>query len=442
MIKAKYLLLRGLKHPVGQNALALYGVQAARYILPLITIPYLARILGPSGFGLVVFSQSFAVWLTLILDYGFNLSATRDIARNQGNREQICTTVTGVLSAKLLLLVITGIVALISGLTVPMFRENIEYLFWAWVFAVGLGLSPLWYFQGVERMRLTALLDLAARVVATGGIFLLVNSASEGWKVLAFQASASLLVSGIALWWMYKETRWCMPRPQIALSVLRSGWNMFLYRGTVSLYTTANIFILGLFVSPALVGLYGGAEKISRAMISLTQPISQSLFPTMNHLIIHSPSRAGRLVRLNIVLMSAFGVGTAIILFVYAPFVVRILLGSGFEQSVPILRILSLMIPSVAIAGVLGMQWMLPLGLDREFNTIAIFAGLFSLIAAFNVAPRLGIAGIAWTLVISETLVTVSMFGVLKWQRLDPTNYLKSLDPQTKIPLETANKTS
>lgn len=76
-----------LRHPVVKNALSLLTVQIAKYILPLVSIPYLARILGPQEWGLVIFAQVSAQWFEMILDYGFNLSATREIARNRDNQQ-------------------------------------------------------------------------------------------------------------------------------------------------------------------------------------------------------------------------------------------------------------------------------------------------------------------------------------------------------------------
>jgi hypothetical protein len=94
---AQKFLSRVLKHPVAQNALSLFTVQVARYILPIITIPYLARILGPEALGLVVFTQVSAQWFEMLLDYGFNLSATREVARQQDSQEQIAEIVSNVI---------------------------------------------------------------------------------------------------------------------------------------------------------------------------------------------------------------------------------------------------------------------------------------------------------------------------------------------------------
>src|ERR1051326_2269228 len=96
---------RYLRHPVVQNALALYSVQFAEYALPLITVPYLARVLQPAGWGMVVYAQNFSVWLVLVLEYGFSFSATREIARHRDDPKKQADVAAGVIGANALLLV-------------------------------------------------------------------------------------------------------------------------------------------------------------------------------------------------------------------------------------------------------------------------------------------------------------------------------------------------
>ena len=146
----------------------------------------------------------------------------------------------------------------------------------------------------------------------------------------------------------------------------------------VSLYTTANALILGAVASPLSVGYDSGAERIARGVINLINPVSQSLFPRLSRLIVTEQRKAIMLVRLSLAMMAAFGLIVGLTLFAGAPLIVRILLGRGYEAAVLPLRILSLLVPSVALSNVLGMQWMLPLGMDKEFNRIIISAGVIN----------------------------------------------------------------
>jgi polysaccharide transporter, PST family len=412
-----------LAHTLFQNAISLYGVQAASYIVPLLTIPYLARVLGATGWGLVAFAQAFGSWVALIGEYGFSLSGTREIARCRDEPDRMTEIVAGVLGAKALLAAASIVAAIAAFWLVPIFRENPRLLLASMVWASAQVFNMIWVFQGLENMRFVAILDISAKLVATVLVFLVVHRPEDGWRVLVVQGLGFGLSSVVCMWMVYRKVPFCMPNQRSVSAALRMGWSMFLFRSSVSLYTTANAFILGLFVSPQLVGYYAGAEKISRGFLGLLNPINQTLYPRLSHLMRRAQNRAAHLAQIAAALMGAGSIALAVIIFSMAPVLVRVILGNGFQPAVPIVRILSLLVPLVACGNVLGIQWMLPLGLDRAFNRIILAAGFINLFLALILAPRFKDTGMAWAVVIAETFVSASMYLFLRSRKLDPLNY-------------------
>jgi polysaccharide transporter, PST family len=410
-------------HTLFQNAISLYGVQAASYIVPLVTIPYLARVLGATGWGLVAFAQAFGSWVALIGEYGFSLSGTREIARYRDEPDRMTEIVAGVLGAKALLAAASIVAAIAAFWLVPIFRENPRLLLASMVWASAQVFNMIWVFQGLENMRFVALLDISAKLVATVLVFLVVHRPEDGWRVLVVQGLGFGLSSVVCIWMVYRKVLFRLPNKRSVSSALRMGWSMFLFRSSVSLYTTANAFILGLFVSPQLVGYYAGAEKISRGFLGLLNPINQTLYPRLSHLMRRAQNRAAHLTQIAAALMGAGSIALAVIIFSTAPVLVRVILGNGFQPAVPIVRILSLLVPLVACGNVLGIQWMLPLGLDRAFNRIILTAGFINLFLALILAPRFKDTGMAWAVVIAETFVSASMYVFLRSRKLDPLNY-------------------
>ncbi|NJR17582.1 MAG: flippase [Calothrix sp. CSU_2_0] len=407
------IFTRILKHPVTQNALSLFTVQIARYILPLITIPYLARVLGPDNWGLVIFSQASAHSLVVILDYGFNFSATREIARHQDNPEKIPEIVAGVIGALSLLIVGSGLVVSSMYLTIPIFKTHPDYLIWAWLIAIAQGTAPIWYFLGNERMQIPATVDLITCTFASMSNFILIKTPDEGWKVLAAQAIAGLFAAGVMLIRMYSEISWRVPSIGSAFTALRMGWSMFFFQGSVSLYTTANTLILGMIVPASEVAFYGAAERISKTGVSFLLPITQTMFPRISNLLANDLKKAARFARLSLLFM---GIGSSILaltLAMLAPIIVHILLGEKFEAVIPLLRVMLILTPLLALSNVLGVQWMLPLGLDRHFNIINISAGLINLILALFLSHRFGSMGMVWTVILSQVFAVTTMYIVL-----------------------------
>ena len=133
-------------HRLVQNALALYAAQFATFLLPLVTVPYLARVLGPDTWGLVVFAQAFGLYANLIVDYGYLLSATRDVARHRDSIERLTEILSGVLGAKLLLAFLCVCLAGLAQIVVPALQGKGIFLWMGIFWGIGLALNPLWFF--------------------------------------------------------------------------------------------------------------------------------------------------------------------------------------------------------------------------------------------------------------------------------------------------------
>lgn len=412
-----------LRHTLVHNILALYGVQFANYLFPLLLVPYLARVLGPEGWGLLAFTQAFAGYLGLLVEYGFGLSATREAAQSRNSLRRRAELLAEVLGAKGVLSLLALGVALGVGSQILAFREHPEVL-WAGVFwALATAYSPVWYFQGLERMRLVAGVEVGAKASVLIFIFLMVKGPGDVWKVLALQGGASSLASLVALYLAYREVPFLLPEFPGVLRALRTGWSMFFFRSAVSLYTLGNTFILGLFAPPQVVGYYAGAEKISKAFLGLFTPFSQALYPRISHLVRHTPIEAARLARMGLWALGLGGLTLGTVVWLLAPLLVRVFLGEGYEPAVAVVRILVPLIPLIALSNVLGIQWMLPLGMDRPFNAIIVGAGFLNLTIAVFLAPHLQHVGMALAVVISELWVTLGMWFYLRKRRKDPFSF-------------------
>jgi PST family polysaccharide transporter len=411
---------RYLRHPVVQNALALYSVQFAEYLLPMITIPYLARVLQPAGWGTVVYAQNFSGWMILVLEYGFGFSATREIARRRDDPAHHAEVARGVVGANILLLLPAVLIALVARFTVPEFRANPVYLWLALAIAATQGIRPFWYFQGIEKMKFPAWLNVLGRAVTAGGIFVFVKSPAHGWRVLALQAGMGAIVTAVIAVKMYQVISFRRPAFEQAIAAFRAGWTIFLSRSAVSLYTMANTFILGLFVASAGVAYYGGAERIVLAVVGLMTPVTQALYPRMIHLAAHDREKASDAIRKGLLFFGIAGLLIGAALIAAAPWVIRILLGASYRPAIGVLRVAALIVPFVGVSNILGMQWMLPFGMDRAFNRIVVSAGVLNIILAVVLSPRFGPAGTAWSVVAAQAFVAVSMYIALLRSRRQP----------------------
>jgi polysaccharide transporter, PST family len=174
-------------------------------------------------------------------------------------------------------------------------------------------------------------------------------------------------------------------------------------------------------VAPAqFVGFYAGAERIIKALQTMAEPISQAMFPQSSSMADQDRSKLARIVTATSVAMTAAGLIGAILLYALAPLIIRIMLGPGYDPAVDVLRILAILLPVMGISMPLVMQWMIPLGMDRQLMWIAIGAGVFHIPLAIFLASRFQHVGVASAYAITEVGHTIALLVMLQTRRLIP----------------------
>jgi len=391
------------------NFSALAGGHALGLIVPLLTVPYLARVLRPEGWAPVLVAQALAAWLSLLLDYGFDLSATRAIAQARGGLRDIGGIVWRVQYAKLSLVPLAVVLMLIAYVFIPTLHEARRLMLFTCAFGIVRGLNPLWFFQGLEQMRGAVFTDVAGKVLAALSVFVFVHERSDAWKVLALQALFATLSCGwltLRLLRLVPATPWSLAS---AMTELRQSWPLFVFRASSTLYMQANTIILSVFSSPLAVAAYGGAERIVRAAINLLEPVTRLLLPRISYLTTSNPSAAAKLIQRCLLIL---GVGSALAgaaISLGAPLLVRLLLGDGYDAAVPVLRWLALLLPIITIATVLGTFWALPYKRDKLVLGATIAAGITNLSLAALLVPRMEALGMASAVVSAEAVVGVTL---------------------------------
>jgi PST family polysaccharide transporter len=402
------LYKRFLPALVVKNAAALYGVQAGRKIIPLASIPYLARVLGPEGWGEVAFVTALAELIVIMIEFGFNLSATRSVARYRDEPFERGKIIMGVLSAQAILAVIGVTAALIASRFIPLLRDHGALLSAGIAYAIAQGFVPLWYFQGMERIRLAAVIEVGAKTAALGALFIFVKSPEHAWRALAIQALSPAVAVVIGLRLACAGIT-CRPQWSLVTAVLKEGWHMFIFRSSESIYGVANAFLLGLYSPAVIVGYFGAAEKISKATAGLVNPIRESLYPRISNLIHRDRVEARRLATIGGALMMGAGFLLSVCLFVFAETIIAFLMGGRFEPAVLVLKILSPLPLLLGTTFSCGQLWLLPLRRDRTVLRIGFIAAAVNLICSFTLGPRWGHVGMATSVLISESVVASSL---------------------------------
>jgi polysaccharide transporter, PST family len=321
----------------------------------------------------------------------------------------------GVQSAKAFLIPAATILMLLAFLAVPLLRQSPVLCAWTLGFAVLRGLNPLWFFQGVERVKAAVAVETTARTAAAVGVFFVVRAPADAWRVVALQtvfAGVSLVVLTV---WLHRRVPLRVPRFAAAVRTLREVWRIAACRGSAGIYVQANALILSALASPASVAFFGGAERIIRAAISLMQPLTQAFLPRVSYLQVADPLAARRMVTRTLLGMGLLGMAMGTTAFVGAPLLVRILLGPGYDAAIPVLRALAALPPLIAVNTVFGIYWALPFGHDRAYFTAILSAGAANVALAPLLVARFGAVGMAMSAVTAEVVV-LARLGPLYWR--------------------------
>ncbi len=271
------------KKNLASNFFSLSALQAVNMILPLITLPYLVRVLGVEKFGLVNFALSIIMYFTILVSFGFGLSATREISINRDNPKKISEIFCAVMLIKISLLLISLATISILISTVETFRSNAFLYFATFGVVIGDVIFPTWFFQGMEKMKYITYVNVISKVLFTVLIFVFIKETSDYIYVPVLNSLGIILGGSYALWLVFKlfNVKIIYPKKAIILEQFRGSFQFFLSRvannGSRYFATT----VIGIYFGNVVVGYYSMAEKLFYAFMSLGSVVSQTIYPYM-----------------------------------------------------------------------------------------------------------------------------------------------------------------
>lgn len=202
---------RALSGAIARNALSLYSIRFANYILPLIIVPYLVRVLGHEEFGLLGFAQGLVAYFGVVVDYGFDWSATRMISVRRQDFNAVSRTAMGVWGAKFSLLLLSVCALLPVTFFVPKVRAAALVVWVIFASLAGRALFPSWLYQGLEKMTGIAAINISVRSAGLVALILFVKQPKDLLVCAAILTFQSLLVGFLGVAWQSEGLRFDWP---------------------------------------------------------------------------------------------------------------------------------------------------------------------------------------------------------------------------------------
>jgi PST family polysaccharide transporter len=390
-----------------RNVGALFGWQVAQYVVPLITLPFLARTLGLSAFGELSVVTSLTAYLLILTEWGFALTATQQVAKCQADPDELGRVFWDTILAKTLVAVPATFVA--AGLVwlLPQTRGMTTLFLYSSVQVLANVATVNWFLQGTEDMVGFTGAALAGRLVTIPLVFWVVRGPQDVTMVVGIQSCGAILTAVLSLVLVRRSVSLLSPTLSFrrALRQLTHGWDVFMSQAAATLYAQSNVIVISLICGNTQAGLYAGADKIRRAAQGMLSPISTALYPRINNLAVRDENQALDLVRQATVVQLAMSAFLSVALFWGAPAIVYGLLGRGFGGAIPVVRILSCVPLLAAMSNAMAIQVMLAFGLKKEMSRAILFAGIANVVVLVPLAFRYGAIGGAFALLLAELCV-------------------------------------
>ena len=399
-----------------KNIVSLGVLQVANYLIPFLVLPIISRILGASLFGSVSYAQNIVTYLTLLINYGFEYSATRQISIAREDKAKTDAIFWSVIAAKGMLLILSF--AILAVLPFCMERVACDpklYIYTA-LANIGIVFFPTWYLQGVQQMDKMAWANFFTKLLGAVLVLSLVREASA-YRLYPLLMSASSILIGIgAMIYVIRHFGICRPvlSRQTLREVMQTGAPIFLTNVFVALYTTANMTILGMYAADDVIGYFSGAQRLIQALnMVVVMPVSMAVFPEISRRFAQSKAQGAKFLKQVLLLAGAAAAVVSLITFLCAPLMIRIMYGAGFAPSIELLKWLSPIPFLVMIATLLTVQGLYGMGLQRWAPWVGVILAVCCVGLNLWLLPLIGVKGVCISWIAAELLECLLVSSIL-----------------------------
>ena len=387
-----------------ENFAYLTLLQVAGYIFPLITLPYLARVIGVDSFGKIAFAVAIIGWFQTVSDWGFNYTATRDVAKNREDKDKVSQIFSNVLWARCILTLFSFILLIILIIFVPKFQEISLLLLITFLMIFGYILFLDWFFQAMEKMKYITILNLISKLIFTIAVFVFIKEKSD-YILQPLFVSLGFVVSGIiAMYYILVRWKIQLHKPKIKEIVLtiKSSTDVFINNLMPNLYNSFSTFLLGMFGGAVSTGKLDAGGKFIGLSQQFMSIITRTFYPYFSRKIDKHTLYA----KINIFL-SLF---ISVILFIFAPIIIKLFFTPEFYDAIIVLQIMSISVFFLSLCSIYGTNYMIIQGYEKQLRNITFICSIVGFALSFPLIYYFDYIGAAITVMFSRGILGLSIF--------------------------------
>ena len=381
---------------------ALY--QILRMLVPLVTTPYLSRVIGADGIGSYAYAVATAFYFMLFIKLGLANYGNRTIAFVRNDRYELSKTFWSVYATQFVLLCIFLGIYVFYGLAIA---EERFYAMLMLPYGASAGMDISWLFWGVEQFKTTAIRDMIIKIVSTALVFAFVRQKNDTWIYILI-ISISYFISQGLLWGMLREhVDWVRPKKRDVIKHIKPNLILFVPAVAVSLYKVMDKVMLGLLSTKVEVGYYQNSEQIQQLPVAFVDALGTVMLPRIAH-ICKTSKEADKInhyfrisVWVNMFLTTLLCFGVMAVSTEFVP----LFYGKGFDKCI---QVFDFLLPScifMSFASVIRTQYLIPKEKDKVYTGSLLAGALVNLVMNAIFIPRLQSVGAALGTLAAEASV-------------------------------------
>lgn len=393
-------------------------LSASQVIYPLITFPYVARIIHPDGIGNATFVESICRYAILFAAIGIPIYGVREVAKCKKDQIKL-----NKLFSELIIIhvIITLFILLIYGFalfTIHRFQTHLSYYILGALMIFSNVFLVEWYFQGIEQFKFITLRNLVIRTVLTILVFILVKHKEDAIYYFAIIVLTSILNSIVNYWYAKSQIEFQYDIDYESLKLhFRPLFYIFGSIAFISVYTLLDTIMLGFLADEKAVGFYSAGLKISRVPILFIGALGVVLIPKLSeHYHQNNHDEFKRLISKSIYFVLTFSIPAIFLILGLSKELITVIAGREFFQSYLVLRILSVLGLFIGLSNVFGLQVLTPMSKDKYLTYSVLFGTLVSISLNLILIPLYKEIGAAISNIVAEIVVTsVSLYFANKF---------------------------
>lgn len=389
-----------------QNFLFLAIIQSSNVLISIISMPLLIQSLGVDQFGLVNLSLAVIILLNILVGFGYNLSAPREVAVNQNDKTALSHLVSNIFSAKILLAFTATLIIFVAVFGLNLFKEYQMILVFSVLMLFSEATLPLWFFQGMEKMKLISITNIFSKLLFLMGIVFFIHSPDQSKWVNFMMGFFGLGINLFLLFYIHTFLGIRVYRPEFSAIKKSLKENILLFFSNLASHISINggLIILSFFSVAETLGMYSLAERIVMVLRMFPALIIQAIYPNAAKLYESDEKGFYKFLRNVYFRVLAFGAFISGITYMAAPWIIKVLSRSELAESVTYLQILAL-VPFLACLNIANVIMMLVADLKNLLFKASWMMCLYMIVIATILTSMMGGVGICLAIISTELIV-------------------------------------